>query len=167
MEFQKELIVEFDRESETTRKLLSAIPADVDFAWKPNPKSMSLGRLAGHVSETMGDWGISTLTLDKLQFAGDHKFDAYIPASTEALLTQYDKQVAAVKSALAGLDAAKWDDNWKFVYGDQTWIDDSRYRVWRVWVISHVAHHRAQLGVFLRVLGKPIPGCYGPSADEM
>jgi uncharacterized damage-inducible protein DinB len=167
MDFQKELIAEFDREAENTRKLLAAIPADADFAWKPHPKSMSLGRLAGHVSETVGDWGISTLTVDKLEFAKGHKFESYIPASTEAMLEQYDKQVAKVKSALAGFDAAKWDDNWKFVFGDQTWIDDTRYRVWRIWVISHVAHHRAQLGVFLRMLDKPIPGMYGPSADEM
>jgi hypothetical protein len=115
----------------------------------------------------MGEWGISTLTVDKLEFPAGHKFDAYIPASTEAMLAKYDLQVAEVKGALAGFDPKKWDDNWKFVFGGQAWIDDSRYRVWRVWVISHVAHHRAQLGVFLRLLDKPIPGTYGPSADEM
>jgi uncharacterized damage-inducible protein DinB len=62
---------------------------------------------------------------------------------------------------------AKWDSHWKFVAGDQTWIDDTKYNVWRTWVINHMVHHRAQLGVFLRVLGHKIPGMYGPSADEM
>lgn len=166
MDFQKELIAEYDRVAASTRKLLAAIPADVDFSWKPHTKSMSIGRLAGHISETTGDWGISTLTVDKLQFAADHKFEPYIPASTEAMLAKYDEQVAEVKSALAGFDPAKWNDNWKFVYGEQTWIDDTRYHVWRIWVISHLVHHRAQLGVFLRLLDKPIPGMYGPSADE-
>lgn len=105
--------------------------------------------------------------MDKLEFPAGHKFDPYIPSSTEAMLAKYDEQVTAVKNALASLDSKKWDENWKFVYGPHTWIDDTRYRVWRIWVISHVVHHRAQLGVFLRLLDEPIPGMYGPSADEM
>jgi len=166
MDFQKELIEEFERETATTRKILAAIPSDVDWSWKPHPKSFSIGRLAGHVSETTGEWGISTLTVDKLEFPGDHKFEPYVPASTEAMLAQFDKQAAEVKSALASLDAAKWEDNWSFVYGGQAWISDTRYKVWRVWVISHIVHHRAQLGVYLRLLNQSIPGTYGPSADE-
>ena len=62
---------------------------------------------------------------------------------------------------------AKWDDNWKMVAGEQTWIDDSRYRVFRNWVLNHTIHHRAQLGVDLRLLNVKVPGVYGPSADEM
>ena len=53
------------------------------------------------------------------------------------------------------------------VAGEQTWIDDSKYNVWRTWVLNHLIHHRAQLGVYLRLLDKKIPGAYGPSADEM
>jgi uncharacterized damage-inducible protein DinB len=155
-----------DAESALTRKMLAAIPADADFTWKPNPKSFSLGRLAGHISETTGEWGLSTLTVEKLEFPAGHKFESYIPASTDALLEQFDKQFMEVKAALAALDPAKWDDNWQFVYGAQAWINDTRYHVWRSWVISHVVHHRAQLGVYLRLLGKPVPGTYGPSADE-
>jgi uncharacterized damage-inducible protein DinB len=166
MDFQKELIAEYDAEAALTRKLLAAIPADVDFAWKPSPKSFSVGRLAGHISETTGEWGISTLTVDKLEFPAGHKFEPYIPESTEAMLTKYDRQVAEVKAALASLDPAKWDDNWQFVYGGQAWISDTRYKVWRTWVISHAIHHRAQLGADLRLLGHTIPGTYGPSADE-
>jgi uncharacterized damage-inducible protein DinB len=128
---------------------------------------MSLGRLAGHVSDTTGEWAISTLTTDKLEFPPDHKFEPYIPASKEALLEKYDQGVAEAKKALAIFPAEKWDDNWKFVAGGQAWIDESKYEVWRNWVLNHLIHHRAQLGVYLRLLDKPIPGMYGPSADTM
>ena len=167
MDFQKELIAEYDRETATTRKILEAIPADFDPTYKPHPKSMAFGRLAGHLSETSGDWALHTLTIDKMEFPADHKFEPYIPASKAAMLEQFDSQVAAVKKALASFAPEKWDDNWKFVAGGQAWIDDTKYGVWRNWVINHMVHHRAQLGVYLRVLGQKLPGTYGPSADEM
>jgi uncharacterized damage-inducible protein DinB len=166
MDIQKELIAEYDRETANTRKMFEAIPADVDFNYSPHPKSMTLGRLAGHVSDTAGEWAIHTLTTDKLEFPADHKFEPYIPASTEALLEKFDRQVAEVKQALATFTLESWDGNWKFVAGGQAWIDDSKYDVWRTWVINHLAHHRAQLGVYLRLLDKPVPGMYGPSADS-
>jgi uncharacterized damage-inducible protein DinB len=167
MDIQKELIAEYDRETANTRKMLEAIPADADFTYKPHPKSMSLGQLAGHLADTTGDWAVTTLTTDKLEFPAGHKFEPYIPASKEALLEKYDKQVADAKKALASFPPASWDDNWKFVAGGQAWIDDTKYKVWRDWVLNHLIHHRAQLGVFLRLLDKPIPGTYGPSADTM
>jgi uncharacterized damage-inducible protein DinB len=167
MDFQKELIAEYDRETAKTRKLLEAIPADVDFSYKPSPKSMALGRLAGHTTETLGDWAVHALTMDKLEFPADHKFEAYSPASREALLERFDRDTAKAKAELAAFDPAKWDNNWKFVAGGQAWIDEPKYSVWRNWVINHTVHHRAQLGVYLRTLGGKIPGCYGPSADEM
>jgi uncharacterized damage-inducible protein DinB len=167
MDFQKELIAEYDRETAKTRKMLEAIPADVDFTWEPHTKSMSLGRLAGHLAETCGEWAKTTFTTDKLEFPADHKFEAYIPASTAALLERFDKEVAEAKKAFADFAPAKWDENWKFIAGGQAWIDDSKYRVFRDWVLDHLIHHRAQLGVYLRLLNKPIPGAYGPSADEM
>jgi len=166
MDFQKELIAEYDREIAKTRKMLEAIPADADFTYKPHPKSMSLGRLAGHTAELAGEWAITTLTTDKLEFPADHKWEAYVPASKKALLERFDKETAEAKTALAGFAPAKWDENWKFVAGGQAWIDESKYKVWRTWVLNHMIHHRAQLGVYLRLLDKPIPGAYGPSADE-
>jgi uncharacterized damage-inducible protein DinB len=167
MDIQKELIAEFDREIATTRKILAAIPADADFAWKPHDKSMSLGQLAGHVSETSGTWAMSTLTTDKLEFPAGHKFEPYIPASTDALVEKFDKQAAEVKAALAGLAMSTWDENWQFIMAGQAFINQSKYEVWRTWVVNHMIHHRAQLGVYLRLLNKKVPGAYGPSADEM
>jgi uncharacterized damage-inducible protein DinB len=165
MDIQKELIAEYDRETANTRKVLEAIPENADFGWKPHEKSMALGKLAGHVSDTNGDWALHTLTVDRLDWTPDMN-----PAevTTKAgLLERFEKQVAEVKPALAKMTPEEWESNWKFVAGEQTWIDDTKYNVWRTWVVNHLIHHRAQLGVFLRLLGQKIPGCYGPSADEM
>ena len=167
MDFQKELIAEFERELVTTRKMLDAIPADADFAWKAHPKSMSIGRIAGHVAETPCEWALHTLTMDRLEFGADHKFVSYIPESKSALLERFDRESAESLAALVAFKPAKWDDNWKMVAMGQTWIDSPRYEVWRTWVMNHMIHHRAQLGVDLRLIGARVPGTYGPSADEM
>jgi len=165
MDIQKQLIAEFDNETDRTRKLLHAIPDDADFAWKPHAKSMAFGKLAGHVSDTNGDWALHTLKFDRLDWTPEMNTEP--PATKAALLDRFDKQVAEVKPFLANMTPEKWDSNWKMVAGDQTWIDDTKYNVWRTWVVNHLVHHRAQLGVYLRLLDKKIPGMYGPSADEM
>lgn len=167
MDIQKELIAEFDREVASTRKVLAAIPEDADFSWKPHPKSFSLGRLAGHLAETPCEWALSTLTTDKLEWSPDGGFKPYVAENKSAMLEKFDKESAEAKAALASLDPAKWDNNWKMVAGEQTWIDDTRYNVYRNWVMNHAIHHRAQLGVYLRLLNAKVPGVYGPSADEM
>lgn len=165
MDIQKELIAEFDRESAATRKVLETIPDSADFTWKPHEKSMTLGKLAGHVSDTNTNWAVHTLTRDRLDWSPEMK--AEDPATKAELLARFDKLLSEAKAELAKFPPAKWDTNWKFVAGDQTWIDDTKYNVWRTWVVNHAIHHRAQLGVYLRLLGQKIPGCYGPSADEM
>jgi uncharacterized damage-inducible protein DinB len=167
MDFQQELIFEFGSEVDKTRKILAAIPADVDFAYKPHPKSMSLGQLAGHTAGTAGQWALGTLTTDKLELSADHKPKPYVPSNTGELLERFDKETAEVKAALASLAPEKWEQNWKLVFDGHTVIDETRYRVFQNVVINHLIHHRAQLGVYLRLLGDPIPGTYGPSADEM
>ena len=167
MDFQKELIAEFDRETERTRKMLDAIPADVDWNFKPHAKSGGLGWLAGHLTDFAGDWAIHSLTLDKIEFAADHKWDPYIVSSKEEMLKKFDEKLPEAKAALAATTGAKWDEHWKFIFGGQVWIDQPRHQVWRELVVSHMIHHRAQLGVYLRILGAKIPGMYGPSADEM
>ncbi len=167
MDALKELAAEFDRETTNTRRVLDAIPADADYAYKPHAKSMSLGQLAGHVSDTAGGWAITCLTTDKLEFPAGHKFEPYIPANKQALLSQFDKQVAEAKAALAAMTLPVWDEHWKFIMGGFTAIDDTKYNVFRTWVLDHLIHHRAQLGVYLRLLNQKIPGLYGPSADEM
>ncbi len=100
--------------------------------------------------------GETTFTTDKLEFPADHKFEPYIPASTEALLERFGKERPR-RRQLGRIRAEKWDENWKFVAGGQAWIDDSKYSVWRNWVLDHMIHHRAQLGVYLRLLGQAHP----------
>jgi len=165
MDIQDELIAEYDRELVSTRKMLDSIPAEADLDWKANPKSMTLGRLAAHVAETAGAWGINTLSENGLNLDMT-SYKPWRPASKTEVLEKFDQDTSKAKQILASLDPAKWKDNWKMTAGDQTWIDDSRYVVFRTWVLNHLIHHRAQLGRDLRTLGAPIPGMYGPSADE-
>lgn len=167
MDAQKALIAEFDREAAKTRKMLDAIPANADFEFKPHPKSMSLGRLAGHLTDMTGEWGLNTLTKDKLDFPADHKWEQYVPASKSALLEKFDKDLAVSRAALLAVPAEKWDSNWQFVFGGRAWIDEPKHQVFREAVLNHMIHHRAQLGVYLRLMGAKVPGSYGPSADEM
>ena len=165
MDIQAELIAEYDRELVSTRKMLDAIPTDADLNWKANPKSMTLGRLAAHVAEAAGAWGVDTLSKNSLDF-DMASYKPWQPASKTEVLEKFAKDTSKAKQILASLDPAKWDLNWKMTAGDQTWINDSRYVVFRTWVLNHLIHHRAQLGRDLRALGAPIPGMYGPSADE-
>jgi uncharacterized damage-inducible protein DinB len=167
MDAQKELIAEFDREAAKTRKMLEAIPDGADFDYKPHPKSMSLGRLVGHLTDFTGDWGLSTLTKDKMEFSADHKFEPYVPASKAALLEKFDKDLPGTRTALMATTGDQWDRNWKFVYAGTAWIDQPKHQVFREAVLDHMIHHRAQLGVYLRLLDAKVPGAYGPSADEM
>lgn len=165
MDFQKSLVSEFDRETALTRAMLEAIPADTDLTWKANPKSMTIGRLAAHVAETNGEWAIDTISKDGLVFDMS-TYKPWHPTDKAEIMAKFDKDTTAAKELLAALDPARWDDNWKMTAGDQTWIDGPRHEVFRTWVISHAIHHRAQLGRDLRTLGAPIPGTYGPSADQ-
>jgi len=167
MDIQKELIAEYDRETARTRKILEAIPADADLNFKPHPKSMAMGILAGHICDMAGDWAITTLTQEKLEYPADHKWEPYVPANKQAVLDKFDSKLSEAKKALAATAAEKWDQNWKLIFGGQTWIDQPRYQVFREMVVNHMVHHRAQLGVYLRLLNAKVPGLYGPSADEM
>ncbi|MGH9599744.1 MAG: DinB family protein [Terracidiphilus sp.] len=167
MEFQKDLLAEYDREAAKTRKVLAAIPDNADFTYKPHPKSMALGRLAGHITDMTGEWALMTLTKDKLDFPADHKWEQYVPESKAALLEKFDREVPGVRKEIEAIAPEKWDQHWQFIYGGQKWIDAPRHEVFRDMVMNHLVHHRAQLGVYIRLLGGKVPGCYGPSADEM
>ena len=166
MDFQKELIAEYDRETAKTRKMLEAIPADADLNYKPHDKSMSLGRLAGHLSDFTGQWALSVLNKDKLDLgAGDYK--PFVPASKAEALENFDKELGKTRAALAATTGDTWDRKWQLVWQGQSVIDEPKHGVFRAAVMNHMIHHRAQLGVYLRLLGAKIPGMYGPSADEM
>ena len=165
MDAQKEILAEFDREIGKTRKLLEAIPAAADLNFKPHPKSMSLGRLLGHLTDFSGEWALCTLTTDKLTAGSDYK--PFLPSSKTEALEKFNTELAATRAALAATTGAAWDRNWQLVWQGQVVIDAPKQEVFREMVLNHMIHHRGQLSVYLRLLGAKVPGIYGPSADEM
>ncbi len=166
MDYQKDIVAEFDREAAKTRKMIDAIPANADFNFKPDPKSMSLGRLAGHLTDFSGEWAHSTLTKDKIDFsAGDYK--PFAPTSKAEALEKFDKELSTTRAALVSTTGDTWDRKWQLVWQGHTVIDAPKHEVFRDAVLNHMIHHRGQLSVYLRLVGGKVPGVYGPSADEM
>jgi uncharacterized damage-inducible protein DinB len=157
------LLNEFDEEMKKTRTTLERVPADKpDFA--PHPKSMPLGKLAPHVAQLAG-LGVSILTAPELDFSqGSYK---PLPLESAAQLVRvFDEGVAQARSALAGLPDEAWKQNWKLLFAGKTIFDGTRFLAYRQMFLNHIVHHRAQLGVYLRLNGQPVPSIYGPSADE-
>ena len=150
-------------ESANTCKMLERVPTDKN-DWKPHPKSMTLGRLASHVAEIAG-WVSYTLDSDVLDFA---KFD-YKPvtnASTEELLAIMDKNVAMAMASLEKSTDEDYDKMWTMRNGDHVHFTLPKKVVLRSFAYSHLVHHRGQLSLYLRLLDVPVPGMYGPTADE-
>ena len=157
------LLPEFDEEMKKTRTTLERVPADKG-QFAPHPKSMPLGRLAPHVAELAG-FGLSVLTTPEVDFSkGSYKPLAF--ESAAQLVKVLDEGAAKVRSALAGLPDAAWKQNWKLSSGGKTLFEGSRFLAYRQMFINHIVHHRAQLGVYLRLNGQPVPAIYGPSADD-
>jgi uncharacterized damage-inducible protein DinB len=157
------LLPEFDDEMKKTRTTLERVPVDKpDFA--PHPKSMPLGKLAPHVAQLAG-FGVSILTTPELDFAqGSYK---PLPMESAAQLVKvFDEGAAKVRSALASLPDEAWKQNWKLSLGGKTIFEANRFLAYRQMFLNHIVHHRAQLGVYLRLTGQPVPSIYGPSADE-
>lgn len=147
----------------TTRRMIAAVP-DGRNDWKPHSKSMALGQLATHLAELPGFATVifATTELDWATFV-------YVPTiadSTADRLALFDSKAAEMTKALEGADWSALSQNWVMRTGDQIMIDETKAKLMRTFALSHMAHHRAQLGVFLRLLDIAIPGTYGPSADE-
>ena len=154
---------EFDHEFATLRTHLERVPEDQpDF--QPHEKSMTLSRLAGHASEVV-TWVEVTLNTDGLDFA-DSDYTPYLMTTREELLAKFDQNVAAAREVLAGTSDETMMGMWTMRSGDTVHMTMPKVAVLRSFVFSHMIHHRAQLGVYLRLLGVPVPQSYGPSADE-
>jgi uncharacterized damage-inducible protein DinB len=154
---------EMEQEAATTRKMLSRVPAD-KFDWQPHPKSMTLKRLATHVAELPG-WVDMAINTDELDFENN----PYVPQdvkTTDDLVAFFDGELAKGRKALAEADINNFTKEWILRSGDQVYSRDTKYEVIRM-AHSQVIHHRAQLGVYLRLLNVAIPGSYGPSADDI
>ncbi|HLK65257.1 MAG TPA: DinB family protein [Bryobacteraceae bacterium] len=162
MPFSQTLLPEFDEEMKNTRKILECVP-DGKFDYQPHPKSMTLGRLATHVAE-IPSWTTFTLDREVLELTPD--FKPNFAANRAELLELFDK---GAKEARAKIEAATDDDwqvTWSLKFNGNTVISMPRAVVMRSTVMNHMIHHRAQLGVFLRLNDVPFPGVYGPSADD-
>lgn len=157
----QQLVKELEQEAVTTRKMLAAVPDD-KYDWKPHPKSMTIRQLATHIAELPG-WVTMTLHTSELDFAANPYKQEEI-TSTKNLLHYFEKTLADGK---AHLENAKEEDlmpTWTLRNGDQILSVSTKAEVIRM-AYCQIVHHRAQLGVYLRLLDVPIPGSYGPSAD--
>ncbi|HVW86791.1 MAG TPA: DinB family protein [Bryobacteraceae bacterium] len=162
MTISEMILPEFDQEMANTRKLLACVPDD-KLSWKPHPKSMALGRLASHVAE-LPHWAVETIGRERLELTPG--MTAFNAASAAEILEAFDRNVAAARQAIAGASDADLGVPWSLVFGGQTIFTMPRATVLRSVVMNHLIHHRAQLGVYLRLNEIAIPGMYGPSADE-
>ncbi|HWK56045.1 MAG TPA: DinB family protein [Parapedobacter sp.] len=163
MDIIKELLTELESEATITRKMLALVPED-RFDWSPHPKSMTLKQLATHLAE-IPSWFSIAVDQDVLDFNEAN----YTPTPIESnadLLALFEKSYQIGKSALERLPEALLDKPWIMRGGEAVYLDTTKYGMVRH-AFAQTIHHRAQLGVFLRLLDIPIPGSYGPSADEM
>ena len=153
---------ELDREAITTRKMLERVPND-KFDWKPHEKSMSMRQLATHIAE-LPSWVRMALNTDEVDFAKSQ----YTPTpinNTAELLACFEGALADGKSQLQRATEDQLDQKWTLRNGEQIYDVSPKSDVIRM-TYCQIIHHRAQLGVYLRLLNVPIPGSYGPSADE-
>lgn len=157
------LLKEMELEAQTTRKMLSRIPND-HYDWRPHPKSMTVQQLATHIAE-LPSWIPMTLTTDELDFASN-PYKSEVIADTPALLEYFEKTLSEAKESLQGALEEQLDDLWTLRNGEEIYSNTSKAEVIRM-TYCQIVHHRAQMGVFLRLLDVPIPGSYGPSADDM
>jgi uncharacterized damage-inducible protein DinB len=159
------LVAEFDTEMPVTRRVLERVPDD-DGGWRPHPKSFPIAHLAQLVAR-MPAWTAMIATRDGIDFAPKDgpKFPGYSIEKTATLLVEFDKNVAAGRTGLAGVTDDQFQQPWTTSAGGRVISTTSRYEAMRA-LINHIVHHRAQLGIYLRLRDVPVPSMYGPTADE-
>lgn len=163
MRIAEVLALDFDPEISNTRRTLERIP-EHDPQWKPQDKSMPIGRLALHAAR-LPQFCTRMLTSRELNFATE-KFPDLIFESTAHLLSELEHTAREAKEHLIASSDDHLRQNWKLAFGDKVIVDAPRMVLYRTMFLNHLVHHRAQLGVYLRLLGISVPGLYGPSADE-
>ena len=165
MPLSQSLLPEFDHEMANTRKTLERIPDD-KLDWKPHAKSFAMGELATHVAN-LPSWVGLTVAADSFDMApGGVPLKAPLAASIADVLASFDKNVTAAREAIAGAADEHLFKPWTLLSGGNAVMSLPRIAVLRSFVMNHIIHHRAQLGVYLRLNDLPVPSIYGPSADE-
>ena len=166
MAIRDALLAELDQEMATTRSLLAIVP-EADAAWKPHPKSMSLGELAVHLSNLLY-WGIVTVRDEGFDLAPSGQ-PAWTPPKFETTagnLKTFDANLAQAKQALSGASDEALMQPWALRKGAEAYFTMPKVVVWRTFVMNHLIHHRGQLSVYLRLRDVPLPSIYGPTADN-
>jgi uncharacterized damage-inducible protein DinB len=160
------LLMEFDQEMAGTRKTLERVPDD-KFDWKPHAKSMTLRQLTTHLA-LFPSWMIDTLNKTSFDYApvGGEPYKPPAVNSRKDLLEIFDRDVPKAREALKSASDAQLMETWSLLAGGKTIFAMPRIAVLRGMVMNHMIHHRAQLGVYLRLNDVPLPALYGPSADE-
>ena len=166
MSIAQSLLPELDQEMAGTRKTLERIPED-KFEWRPHPKSFTMISLATHISNMVG-WGGSVIKEDSFDVSppGAEPYKEEPAESVNALLAMFDKNYAEFREALAGASDEALMKDWSLLAGGNVIFTKTRIACLRGDVLNHLVHHRAQLGVYLRLNDAPVPALYGPSADE-
>jgi uncharacterized damage-inducible protein DinB len=161
MTIGQEFLQELTLEAQVTRRFLERVPFDKsDF--KPQENSETLGRLAIHVAEII-EWWTSVVEAKKLNFIDFEPKDIY---TNDELLLYFDDLLACAKNALSKVKNEELEDSWSMTYGEDILFTLPKKQVLRLFCMNHLIHHRAQLGVYLRMLDIPVPATYGPSADD-
>ena len=164
MTFIELLVAELNREAPRTRRALQLVPAGRD-DWKPHAKSMPLGRLAGLVA-SMPSWVSLVIEKEELNLTPAPGQGQFQQPSTDKLVATHDLLVAQALETLSKTnDTFLYSTNWKLLAGGQVVMDQPRHIVLRD-TLNHLAHHRGQLTVYLRLLDQKVPAIYGPSADD-
>ena len=166
MPISQTILPEFEHEMANTRKTLERVPED-KFDWKPHEKSMTLGGLATHLGN-IPSWTAQTFDRDELDISppGQPPYRLEQAKSRAELLEAFDKNVSSARGALEAATDENWQGKWSLLAGGNKIFTLPRTAVMRGFVMNHLIHHRAQLGVYLRLLDVPVPSIYGPSADE-
>ena len=166
MAISESLLPEFDQEAAGVRKTLERVPED-KFDWKPHPKSGSMIWLAGHMAN-LPSWATLTIARDDLDMApgGKPMEPPPRPANTTELVATLDKTAAEARAAITGASDAELMKPWSLLTNGTVLFTMPKAMVLRSFVMNHLIHHRAQLGVYLRMNDVPVPTLYGPSADE-
>jgi len=154
---------ELEREAASTRKMFERLPAE-KFNWKPHEKSMPLGYLAVHITE-MIEWGKLAVTTRELDYSAQ-PYKPFKPTSTAELLQYFDEIVVGAIEILRNTSDETMSQTWTVRNGDRIFFSKPREHVIHNDCFNHFIHHRGQLSVYLRLNDIPVPGVYGPSADE-
>ncbi len=162
MSISATFLPEFDQEMANTRRTLERVPND-KLSWQPHAKSWPFIKLATHLA-TLPNWTSVTLQTSELDIS--QPFDQPKPTSTEEILAVFDKTTAEARAVLAGTADDVFFQPWTLRNGEQTIFSMPKAAVLRAFVLNHIIHHRGQLTIYLRLNDIPVPGLYGPSADE-